>query len=150
MADLRYALNTMQVVSVDAGMPPGQIAAVLNSANTIVLVQGGTYVGDLAFTAANVVLFGEDENGGEVTINGNVTVNGPGNRIRNARINGSLQVTGNGFGMSFSQVRDAVRVAASSSVFLQNRLCDGGVFTGPAHSLLGNEGLSPVALDGGC
>ncbi|MDQ3263139.1 MAG: hypothetical protein M3Y59_05690 [Myxococcota bacterium] len=150
MADVRYDFNGTEVVELDAGMSITAVNAALNGSNRIVLVRGGTYQGDLVFNGSNVTLFGEGASGGRVTLDGNVEVNGSGNRIRGARITGDLLVDGSGFALTFSRVEGATTVTGSDNVLLHNRLCGTTAISGGNLTVLENAGLPPLPPDGGC
>ena len=78
-----------------------------------------------------MTLYGEGRNGRTVTILGNVTVNGSGNRIRGAHITGSLGVPANGFGMSLTRVDGDFQLNGGGATLLQNSFC-GTVTSGRA------------------
>lgn len=150
MVDVRYDFRGTEVVELDAGMSITEVNAALNGSNRIVLVRGGTYQGNLIFNGSNVTLFGEGASGGRVTLDGNVEVNGSGNRIRGARITGDLLVDGSGFALTFSQVEGDTTVTGSDNVLLHNRLCGTTAISGGNLVVLENAGLPPLSLDGGC
>jgi len=150
MADVRYAFGG-QVVEVSPSTPLAEVNAALAQSNTIVFFRGGTYTGNLEFSGSNITLFGEGASGGQVTLNGSVTVSGSGNRIRGARITGNLSVPGSDAGVSFTRVAGAVSVDGSSATMLSNTFCGAVTLSGSNPLLLGNAGLDPIpAPAGGC
>jgi len=150
MADIRYDFVGSEVIELDAGLSNAEVNAALNGSNRIVLVRGGTYTGDLVFNGSNVTLFGEGAAGGRVVLDGNVEVNGSGNRIRGARITGDLLMDGSDFALTFSQVEGESTITGSDIVLLYNRLCGTTAITGGNLTVLENAGLPPLSLDGGC
>ncbi|MEX0692444.1 MAG: hypothetical protein WD934_01825 [Gemmatimonadales bacterium] len=103
MTNVRYAFGGA-VVEVTPTMTIAAVNEALAASNSVVFFGAGTYTGDLVFSGSNVTLFGVGAQGGQVTLNGSVTVEGSGNRIRGARITGILAVPGSNFGLSFSRV----------------------------------------------
>lgn len=143
MANILYGFGGT-VVELSPSMPLSEVNAALAQSNTIVFFAAGTYTGDLTFSGSNVTLFGEGNQGGQVTLNGNVTVGGSANRIRGARITGNLSVPGSNFGMSFSRVSGTFNLAGSNGTLLNNRFCGTATISGSGTTLLGNAGLAPI------
>ena len=102
MSDVRYPFAGLQVVEVNQQMPIAEVNAAHNGSNRIVLFAGGTYAGNIVFSGSGVTLFGAGVTGGEVSLTGNVEVNGSDNRIRGTRIAGNLLMNGSSNGLSFS------------------------------------------------
>ena len=144
MTEVRYAFGG-EVVEITPAMAGAQVNAELARSNIIVFFRSGSYSGDLELAGSNVTLFGEGPQGGAVTLNGDVAVPGSRNRIRGARIAGSLTVLGSDFGMSFSRVDGAFTLIGSGGVLLQNRLCGPVEVSGSTPTLLGNTGLEPLS-----
>jgi hypothetical protein len=150
MADVRYAFGG-EVVEITPNTPLDQVNAQLARSNVIVFLRGGTYTGDLEFSGSDVTLFGEGAQGGQVTIDGNVTVAGSNNRIRGARITGELTVPGSNAGISFSRIAGNFSLSGSSAVLLKNSFCGAVTLVGSNPTLLANAGLDPVpAPSSGC
>ncbi len=150
MADLRYAFGG-QVVELTPATPIAEVNAALSQSNVIVFFRKGVYTGDLQFSGSDVTLFGEGERGGQVTLNGNVTVSGSRNRIRGAVITGDLSVPGSNAGISFSRVNGNFTLDGSSGVLLKNAFCGQATVSGSQATAIGNAGLSPIAASaGGC
>jgi hypothetical protein len=143
MADLRYPFGG-EVVEVNPSMPLSEVNQALNGSNRIVLFRGGTYTGDLQFNGSNVVLFGEGPSGGQVTLKGNVSLNGSNTRIRGTRVTGRLSINGSGNGLSFSQVDGQLASDGSDGVFLGNLFCGEATMTGGNLRVLENEGAAPL------
>lgn len=150
MANVRYAFGG-EVVEIAPTASVADVNEQLSRSNIIVFLRGGTYRGDLQFSGSNVTLFGEGAMGGQVTIEGNVTVDGSSNRIRGARITGSLSIPGSDAGVSYSRVGGDVAVDGSSAVLLNNAFCGAATLAGSNLTLLGNAGLDPIpAPSSGC
>jgi hypothetical protein len=113
----------------------------ISASNRIVFLTGGVYHGDLEFSGSDVTLFGAGATGGEVTIVGNITVSGSGNRIRGAHVQGDLDFSGSDAGMSFSRIDGHVQVSGSDSVFLESTFCGTVEVSGSGSIFLGNRGL---------
>ncbi len=150
MKNLLYALSGT-VTEVNPLMSVAQVNDALSQSNTIVFFRGGIYVGDLQFSGSNLTLFGEGATGGQVMINGNVTVDGSNNRFRGALVMGNLSVPGSDAGVSFGRVDGSFGLSGSSGVLLHNAYCSTSSVTGSNPTALGNAGLAPVdASEGGC
>ena len=150
MANVQYTFGGT-VVEITPSMSLADVNNALAQSNTIVLFGEGTYTGDLQFTGSNVTLFGAGLTGGTVTLDGDVTVNGSGNRIRGARITGLLTVPGSDVGISFSSVVGDVQIDGSNTILLNNAFCGTVTIAGSLATVLGNAGMSPIAAPvGGC
>ena len=143
MANVLYAFGGT-VVEISPSMSLTEVNNALSQSNSIVFFEAGTYTGDLTFSGSNVTLFGEGAQGGQVTLNGDVTVGGSANRIRGARITGNLSVPGSSFGMSFTRVSGTFDMAGSGGTLLNNRFCGTATIGGSGTTLLGNAGLQPI------
>lgn len=149
MREVLYAFGG-QVVEVTPTMTAADVNAQLAMSNTIVFFRGGIYTGDLTFGGSNVTLFGQGERGGQVTIQGNVVVDGSRNRIRGARITGNLTVGASDAGISFSRVNGTFGLAGSSGILLSNGFCGTVTVGGSDPTLLANAGIAPLAKPGDC
>lgn len=150
MANLRYEFGG-EVVEIGTAAPVSEVNAALARSNVVVFLRSGTYSGDLIFSGSNVTLFGEGLQGGSVTIDGDVVVNGSGNRIRGARILGNLSLVGSGVGITYSRVGGALAVNGSDAVLLNNAVCGTVTISGSGLLALGNAGLQPIPSPaGGC
>ena len=150
MKNLWYELSG-QVTEVTPFMSVSEINDALSQSNRIVFFQGGVYSGDFQFSGSNLTLFGEGATGGQVTINGNVTVDGSNNRFRGALVTGNLSVPGSDAGVSFGRVNGTFGLSGSAGVLLHNAYCGTSGVTGSNPTVLGNAGMAPVAAsEGGC
>jgi hypothetical protein len=149
LADIQYPFGGT-VVEVTPSMSVAEVNAQLARSNVIVFFRAGSYTGNLDFSGSSVTLFGEGAQGGTVTLQGDVQVTGSRNRIRGARITGTLTVPGSDFGMSFSRVQGAAAVSGSDASLLHNGFCIAPAITGSGATLLGNAGLAPIAPPAGC
>lgn len=137
-----------EVVELTPEMGIDAVNDALAQSDRIVLLGGGTYEGDLVFAGSRVALFGAGPTGGEVTVDGNVTVSGSDNRIRGVHVTGDLDVPGSDFGVSFSRVDGSTLVGGSGGVLLQNAFCGSVEIAGSETTALGNAGLAPIPADG--
>lgn len=150
MANVLYAFGG-EVVEITADQTVAEVNDALSGSNRIVLVRGGTYTGNIDFSGSDVTLFGEEAEGGSVTLNGNVTVSGSNNRLRGARVTGDLIVPGSDAGISFSSVVGSLTLDGSDAVLLNNAFCGLVDISGSGLTALGNAGLAPLpAPPGGC
>lgn len=150
MANIPYEFGG-EVVEISSDMSVSDVNEALANSNRIVFVRGGTYTGDINFSGSNVILFGEGPEGGNVTLDGDVTVDGSGNRLRGARITGTLSVPGSDAGIAFSSVQDSLVVDGSDAVLINNAFCGTITIEGSGTVALGNAGMAPVPEpSGGC
>ena len=150
MSNVLYAFGG-QVVELTPFTPLADVNDALAQSNIIVFFRGGVYSGDLTFSGSSVTLFGEGALGGQVTINGNVIVEGSSNRIRGAVVNGDLSVPGSDPGIAFGKVSGAFDLTGSAAVLMNNALCGTASVSGSNPIALGNAGLTPIpASVGGC
>jgi hypothetical protein len=103
MRNIEYELSG-QVVEVEPTTPLADVNDLLGQSNIIVFFRGGTYTGDLSFSGSSVTVFGEGPQGGQVTLDGDVVIDGSNNRLRGIRVTGSLSVPGSSAGVTFSRV----------------------------------------------
>lgn len=150
MANVEYAFGG-EVVVITPDMSIEDVNDALGESNIIVLVEGGTYTGNVEFSGSNVTLFGEGAEGGNVTIDGDVVVSGSQNRLRGVRVTGDLSVPGSNAGISFSSVVGSLTVDGSDARLLDNAFCGSVDIIGGGLLALGNAGLDPIPPpDGGC
>ena len=114
MANVLYAFGG-QVIEVTPTTSTADVNGALAQSNTVVFFSGGTYAGDLSFSGSNVTLFGEGDRGGQVTLSGTVIMGGSNNRIRGATITSGLDISGSGFGFSFSRLIGALSLPGSAA-----------------------------------
>lgn len=133
-----------QVFEVDPTMTNSEVNDVLAVSDRVVFFKGGSYVGDLTFGGSRVTMFGEGVLGGEVVLEGNITVSGSDSRIRGARITGSLTIPASKAGLSFSRVDGPTTSDGSDGMLLANALCGSETITGSGTVVLGNRGAAPI------
>lgn len=133
-----------QAFEVSPTMSNAEVNAVLAVSDRVVFFKGGNYVGDLTFGGSRVTLFGEGVLGGEVSLQGNMTVTGSDSRIRGAHITGSLTLPASKVGLSFSRVDGAVTSEGSDGMLLANALCGSETVTGSGTIVVGNRGAAPI------
>lgn len=150
MALVEYAFGG-EVVVITSDMSIQDVNEALGQSNIIVLVEGGTYTGNVDFSGSNVTLFGEGAEGGNVTIDGDVVVSGSQNRLRGVRVTGDLSVPGSDAGVSFSSVVGSLTVDGSDVRLLDNAFCGSVTLGGGGLLALGNAGMAPIpAPSDGC
>ena len=150
MANVHYAFGGA-VVEITPSMSVTEVNSELARSNLIVFFRAGAYTGNLVFAGSNVTLFGEGPQGGQVTLNGTVDVEGSANRIRGARMMSAVSVPGSNFGFSFSRVSSGFSMDGSQGVLLNNAFCGTVTIAGSGTTALGNAGLAPLpAPTGGC
>ena len=144
MANVQFAFRGV-VREVTPSMSQAQVNAILSESNAIVFFASGFYHGDLQFSGSNATLFGQGPRGGNVTIDGNVILDGSRNRIRGAIVNGNLSVPGSNAGISFGRVHGNFDLSGSDGTLLSNQLCGASAVTGSGARLLTNGGLAPLS-----
>lgn len=150
MANVAYPFSD-RVIEVTPSMSVAEVNAALAESDVIVFFRSGTYTGDLDFSGSRATLFGEGPEGGNVTLDGDVTMSGSSSRIRGARITGDLSVPGSDAGVSFSSVAGSLTVDGSGATLLENAFCGPATLTGSGLLAVGNAGLAPIpAPAGGC
>lgn len=142
MVELDY--KTDGVFEVTPTMSIAEVNTALEVSDRVVFLRGGTYVGDLDFKGSRVTLFGEGVLGGDVIIQGNVTMSGSDSRIRGAHITGSITIPASGTGLSFSRIDGQLTAEGSDSTLLANAFCGGATITGSGSIVLGNGGAPPL------
>ena len=147
MANVQFSFGGV-VREVTPFMSDAQVNAALSQSNAIVFFESGSYDGDLQFSGSNVTLFGQGPRGGNVTIDGNVIVNGSRNRIRGVIVKGDLSVPGSNAGISFGRIHGSFDLSGSDGTLLSNQFCGGSAVTGSDARLLTNGGLAPLSAQG--
>lgn len=143
MVNVDYAAD--QAFEVSPTMTNAEVNNVLSVSDRVVFFKGGNYVGDLTFAGSRVTLFGEGATGGNVTLEGNVTVTGSDSRIRGTHITGMLSMPASKVGLSFLRVNGPVTSEGSDGMLLANALCGTETVTGSGTIALGNRGAAPIA-----
>ena len=141
MIELDYKSD--QYTEILPAMTIAEVNAALAVSDTVVFIRGGVYAGDVDFSGSRVTLFGEGVLGGQVTLDGNVTMSGSDSRIRGTTITGTLTIPASGTGLSFSRVDGAVSAEGSDTTLLANALCGGATVTGSGSRVVGNAGIAP-------
>jgi hypothetical protein len=149
MSDVDFAFGGT-VVEVTPETPISQVNDELSRSNIIVFFHGGHYEGDLEFSGSNVTLFGAGFYGGEVLLDGNISMPGSNNRIRGAVILGDLDVSGSDGSVSFSRIEGAATFSGSDTTLLHNELCGAIDISGSGLRVLNNLGLAPLGEPPGC
>ena len=151
MRNIEYDLSG-DVIEVESTTPLDSVNGLLSQSDIIVFFTSGTYTGDLSFSGSNVTVFGQGASGGQVTLDGDVVIDGSGNRLRGIRVTGNLAASGSNAGVSFSRIVGDLDVAGSNATLLNNDVCGTTVsVSGSQPALLGNRGLDPLpAPAGGC
>lgn len=142
MVDVDYKAD--QAFEVSPTMSNAEVNDILAVSDRVVFFKGGSYAGDLTFGGSRVTLFGEGVLGGNVKLEGNMTVTGSDSRIRGAHITGSLTIPASKVGLSFSRVDGAVTAEGSDGMLLANALCGSETVTGSGVIVLGNRGAAPI------
>jgi hypothetical protein len=135
-----------QAFEVNPTMTTAEVNDVLAVSDRVVFFEGGNYTGDLTFGGSRVTLFGEGVLGGNVVLDGNITVTGSDSRIRGAHITGDLAMPASKVGLSFSRVDGAVTSEGSDGMLLANALCGSESVTGSGTVMVGNRGAAPIAV----
>lgn len=143
MVEVDY--KTEQLHEITPDMTDQQVNDALAVSDTVVFIRGGNYVGDLELSGSRVTLFGEGLLGGDVIIEGNVTISGSDSRIRGTSITGNLSVPASGVGITFSSVSGDADASGSDSMFLHNSLCGTTTLDGSGAIALGNAGAAPIS-----
>jgi hypothetical protein len=145
---IRYGVGG-SIVVFDSRASPAAVAEALSTDGNIVFFRNGRFVGDLNISGSDVILFGEDLTGREAVIDGSVTVNGTGVRIRGFTITGNVNVPGNDFGMAFATVHGTTHLNGNGIALLRNVLCGAATVPSGNASLLDNAGPVPIPLPTG-
>jgi hypothetical protein len=143
IVDVDYKAD--QAFEVNPTMSNAEVNNVLAVSDRVVFFKGGSYAGDLTFGGSRVTLFGEGVLGGNVTLQGNMTVTGSDSRIRGAHITGSLTIPASKVGLSFSRVDGTVTSEGSDGMLLANALCGSETVNGSGTIVVGNLGAAPMA-----
>jgi hypothetical protein len=129
-----------------------EINATLTEDNVVVVLRPGIYAGDLVVKGRDVLIFGEGWTDFEVVIEGSVSIEGNGDRVRGVTITGDLESKGNGFGISFSRVLGTTSITSNGGAFVRNVFCGPTVVPSTDATLLDNYGVAPIEtpLPGAC
>lgn len=146
MVEIDYKSD--QVAELDPSMTNEQVNEALRVSDQVVFFASGLYAGDLDFSGSRITLFGEGVLGGEVTIDGNVTMSGSDSRLRGTLVTGDVDVPASGCGISFSQVDGSLLVEGSDATLLSNAMCGSTEVDASGVIALGNAGLTPISA--GC
>jgi hypothetical protein len=142
MVDVDYKAD--QVINVNPTMTNSDVNNLLKMSDHVVFFASGHYQGDLDFAGSRVTLFGEGVLGGNVFLDGNVTISGSDSRIRGTRISGNLTSAASKIGVTFSRVDGTTTTTGSDSMLLANALCGSVSVTGSGVTVLGNAGIAPT------
>jgi hypothetical protein len=136
----------------DPDIALSEINATLTEDNVIVVLRPGIYAGDLVIKGRDVLVFGEGWSEFAVVIDGSVSVEGNGDRVRGVTITGDLASKGNGFGISFSRVLGTTSITSNGGAFVRNVFCGPAVVPSTDATLLDNYGIAPIEtpLPGTC
>lgn len=121
-----------------------EIASSLEEDNVVVVLRPGVYVGDLVIRGEGILLFGEGWGDYEVVIDGSVSANGNGVRLRGVTITGDLAAKGNNFGISFSRVFGTTSITGQAGAYLRNIFCGPTTVPSSNATLLDNYGVPPI------
>jgi len=123
--------------------PGDDLSAAAAEDNAVLLLREGTYTGDVVVTGENVLVFGtwHPAEGPKSVINGNLTFNGGGGRVRGLAVSGMATVNANRFSAAFSTFTDA-DLKGNNMVLLRNTFAGESV-TVPSSSavLVDNTGI---------
>lgn len=129
----------------DPDVPLAELAATLTEDEVVIVLTPGVYVGDLVLKGREIVVFGEGWADHAVVIEGSVSAEGNGARVRGVTITGDLAARGNNFGISFSRVLGTTSITGSGGSFLRNTFCGTTVVPSSNATLLDNFGVPPIA-----
>jgi hypothetical protein len=143
---IRYPIGaTGGAIFFDPEIEPADISATLAEDGAVVVLRPGVYVGDLVIKGHDVVLFGEGWADFAVVIDGDVSAEGHGARVRGVTITGELASRGNDFGVGFSRVLGPTSISGDAGVLLRNTFCGATVVLSTTATLLDNHGVAPLA-----
>lgn len=136
----------------DPDVALSEIATTLEKDNVVVVLRPGVYTGDLVIKGRDVLIFGEGWTDLAVVIDGSVSVEGNGIRVRGVTITGELASKGNAFGISFSRVLGTTSITGNGGAFVRNIFCGPTVVPSTDATLLDNYGVAPIEtpLPGAC
>ncbi|MBI2392789.1 MAG: hypothetical protein HYV09_24605 [Deltaproteobacteria bacterium] len=124
--------------------PIATITDKLAQDDVVVVLGPGVYKGDLKITGSGVVIFGEGWAKNEVVIDGSISAEGGGVRVRGVTLTGNLASKGNNFGISFSVVRGTTSITGNGGVYLRNVFCKSATVPSSNATLLDNFGVAPL------
>ncbi|HEY8379504.1 MAG TPA: hypothetical protein VIK91_23590 [Nannocystis sp.] len=146
---LRYPVREGHATVFAPGAARTELEAALAEDGAVVVLRPGTYPGDLTIKGRDIVLFGEGWSEHAVIIDGSVTVDRTGARLRGLTITGDLTAKGNAFALGFSRVLGTTRVMGAGGILLRNILCGTVVTSASNTTLLDNFGMTPVSVPAG-
>ena len=115
---VRYPIGgTITVLS-----PGDDLNAAVSEDNAIILLNEGTYAGDVLVSGENVLIFGtwDPVEGPKSILEGNLTFNGGAGRIRGIQVGQTITVNANSFSAAFSTFNNA-ELKGNSMVLLRNK-----------------------------
>jgi hypothetical protein len=124
--------------------PLSEIEAQLGLDDSVVVLAGGVYKGNLTIEGTGVLVYGEGFTEHDVIIEGSLTVNGSNVRVRGVTITGDLSAKGNDFGISFSLVKGTTSITGNGGAFVQNVFCGSATVPSSNATLLDNFGVEPL------
>ena len=132
-APVRYPIGG-DVIYLEAG---GDISQAASEDNAIVVLEEGSYPGNLEITAEGVLIFGKwsPEEGPRSTIDGDVTVRGGSGRIRGVDVDGKVTSAANSFSLAFSEV-DSADITGNDVTLLRNTFTGNDVSVPSSNSVL--------------
>jgi hypothetical protein len=128
----------------DSGL--SEIATSLEEDDVVVVLRPGVYVGDLVIRGKGILLFGEGWGDHSVVIDGSVSADGNGVRLRGLTITGDLAAKGNNFGISFSRVFGTTSITGQAGAYLRNIFCGPTTVPSSNATLLDNYGVPPIEI----
>lgn len=136
----------------DPDIALSEISATLEKDNVVVVLRPGVYVGDLMIKGRDVLVFGEGWGDFAVVLDGSISAEGNGIRVRGLTITGELAAKGNDFGISFSRVLGTTSITGNGGAFVRNVFCGQTVVPSTNATLLDNYGVAPIEtpLPGAC
>lgn len=130
----------------DPDVPFSELIDTLAEDNVVVVLGPGVYLGDLVIKGRDVLIFGEGWIDHAVVIDGSVSAEGNGVRMRGVTITGDLAAKGNDFGISFSRVLGTTSITGGGGAFLRNVFCGATVVPSSNATLLDNFGVPPIEI----
>lgn len=128
----------------DPDAPLAEIATTLEKDSVVVVLRPGVYAGDLVIKGRDVLAFGKGWDDYAVVIDGSVSAEGNGVRVRGVTITGDLAAKGNDLGISFSRVFGTTSITGGGGAFLRNMFCGTTVVPSSNATLLNNFGVAPI------